>query len=115
MTEKTAQDVELEKLENSPAGELQKKLDEELTLQRVADVEVILLQQELDRQIEKKKEQGREDEIKCSTVPEYVATFFHSGSAGITAQGQLANLGLSILSTPEGIEYLRKRFPIEEG
>jgi hypothetical protein len=110
----TPQQVEEVRLfSESPAGQLLLKLGEELSWEKVAEVEVILLQQELDRQVAKAEAEGRGEEVNCRTVPEYVATFYFSGTAGIQAQLQLENLGLKILATPEGIEYLRKRFPVK--
>lgn len=66
--------------------------------------------EELKKAITEKAEKAEED-VRCSTVEEYVDTFRHSGAAQIQAQGQLESLGLEALGTPEGIDWLVDTVP----
>ncbi len=46
-----------------------------------------------------------------TTIQEYVAGWYHSGTGRMMAQVQLAELGLHALATPEGIDFLREAYP----
>lgn len=119
----------------SPGGRILQRLGREITPQAVYEVEIVILQHYFDRLAVQKKhgspidlnvleitnaaidileQQKITGEPRCLTVPQYVATFYSSGAAGIEAQMQLDALGLTALAKPEGIEYLREQFPPEE-
>lgn len=51
---------------------------------------------------------------KCKTVWDYVATFYHSGSAQMSAKMQLAAAGFRALATQKGIEWLMKEYSPEK-
>ncbi len=123
----------IKSLLETPGGRILQSLGQKITEEAVREVEIILLQHILDRLIvakygpqdvdvndlaklseaavEVRRRQEITGEPRCATVPQYVATFYHSGTAQMEAMMQLESLGLTALATPEGIEYLRRKFP----
>jgi len=98
---------EAEFLSSSPGGELLRKLGEKLSFERVCEVEVILLQQELDG-----LDRRGQGEVLPRTVPAFIWSYTDMADPERTfeASQKIEELGFKVLATHEGVLYLRKRF-----